>query len=305
MDLLTVVQQCHNDDPWSDSSLTPFFLSQPPKGVQIGFLPPSVVEAIEEDIQHKRSDAICISKDKKQIWLNDTLQTNKAKTEALKEIVESWRDRNLFPDPLKGWRNELYSIYGPDRKEAFALERSACALFGLATFGVHATAYTSNYKIWVPKRAHNKSTWPGYLDNSVAGGITAGDSPFDSMVRECGEEAGMEESLARSAMKQNGVISYFYRTKLGWRQPEVEYTYDILVPDSFQPKPVDGEAESFELMEIDQIIPLMKQGKFKPNCALVLIDFLIRHGFLTMENCDCDYVKLVCSLHNDLRLPGP
>ena len=115
----------------------------------------------------------------------------------------------------------------------------------------------------------------------------------------------MEESLARFAMKQNGVISYFYCTKLGWRQPEVEYTYDILVPDSFQPKPVDGEAESFELMEIDQIIPLMKQGKFKPNCALVLIDFLIRHGFLTMENCDCDYVKLVCSLHNDLRLPGP
>lgn len=37
----------------------------------------------------------------------------------------------------------------------------------------------------------------------------------------------------------------------------------------------------------------------------VLIDFLIRHGGLTIENCDCDYVKLVCALHNDLRLPGP
>lgn len=51
-----------------------------------------------------------------------------------------------------GWRNELYAIYAspqssalknsvnkPFGNVAFHLERAACALFGLATFGVHLT----------------------------------------------------------------------------------------------------------------------------------------------------------------------
>lgn len=185
------------------------------------------------------------------------------------------------------------------------MERSACALFGFATFGVHATAYTPDYRIWVPRRAKDKSTWPGYLDNSVAGGITAGDGQYESMVRECGEEAGLPDRLVRKVMRQTGVISYFYRTPSGWRQPEVEYTYDIPLPSDVLLRPVDGEAESFELMDRDRILDLIRRGQFKPNCALVLIDFFIRHGQLTAENCDCNYTKLVCALHNDLRLPGP
>lgn len=51
-----------------------------------------------------------------------------------------------------GWRNELYAIYASPQSRAFKgsvnkpfgnvafhLERAACALFGLATFGVHLT----------------------------------------------------------------------------------------------------------------------------------------------------------------------
>jgi len=42
-----------------------------------------------------------------------------------------------------GWRGEQYAVYGPGKPPhahvAFTLERSACALFGLATFGVHLT----------------------------------------------------------------------------------------------------------------------------------------------------------------------
>lgn len=211
---------------------------------------------------------------------------------------------------MSGWRNELYSIYGPGRRAAFSLERSACALFGLATFGVHLTAYTGDVqdeslRIWVPRRAKNKSTWPSFLDNSVAGGITAGDSPYESMVRECGEEAGLGEDTVRSTMKQTGVISYFYRTKSGLCQPEIEYTYDLALSASVELRPADGEAESFVLMSVDEILVRMRKGEFKPNCALALIDFLLRHGRITAESCDCDYVELMCSLHNRLRLPGP
>ncbi len=39
------------------------------------------------------------------------------------------------------------------------------------------------------------------LDNTVAGGITAGEAPFESMVRECQEEAGLPEAFVRSQLK--------------------------------------------------------------------------------------------------------
>jgi hypothetical protein len=48
----------------------------------------------------------------------------------------------------------------------------------------------------------------------------------------------------------------------------VRFTYDILVDSAIQLHPVDGEAESFELMSVDKVLDLMKQGKFKPNCSL-------------------------------------
>jgi hypothetical protein len=219
MDLITVVKQCHNDDPWSDDELVP--LLHQPSGTQIGFLKPVVVEAIKDS----GKDVFAHSPDSSLFWIRDDLATHEETSAAFKKVVEDWRDRSLFPDPLAGWRNELYAIYGPNSTPIFHLERSACALFGLATFGVHATAYITSpeYRIWVPRRSSTKSTWPGYLDNSVAGGITAGDMPFESMVRECGEEAGLEEGLVRRVMKQTGVISYFYRTtSAGWCQPEVE-----------------------------------------------------------------------------------
>lgn len=83
------------------------------------------------------------------------------------------------------------------------------------------------------------------------------------------------------------------------------YTYDLAIDPSVKPRPVDGEAESFELLDVQEVLSLMRKGHFKPNCALVLIDFLLRHGLLTFENCHCDYLELVCSLHNPLGLPCP
>ena len=58
--------------------------------------------------------------------------------------------------------------------KAFTLERAACAIFGLPTYGVHMTAYEGEgdgMKVWVPKRAATKATWPGKLDNVSAGSL--------------------------------------------------------------------------------------------------------------------------------------
>lgn len=77
------------------------------------------------------------------------------------------------------------------------------------------------------------------------------------------------------------MVTYFYKTPLGWRQPEVQcvsltlacadgrFTYDLALPsDEIQLRPGDGEAESFELLDAETIKQRMSAGKFKANCCL-------------------------------------
>jgi hypothetical protein len=75
---------------------------------------------------------------------------------------------------------------------------------------------------------------------------------FESVVKEAMEEASLSEDIVRAHARCAGVISYFFRTSSGWLQPEVEYIYDIVIPQTadpadFQPKPNDGEVEKFEV----------------------------------------------------------
>ena len=51
----------------------------------------------------------------------------------------------------------------------------------------------------------------GYLDNSVAGGITSGMSKFESIVKESMEEASIAEDVVRNHVKATGAISYYRR----------------------------------------------------------------------------------------------
>lgn len=64
------------------------------------------------------------------------------------------------------------------------------------------------------------------------------------------------------------------------------FNYDLYLPPSFQPKPVDGEVSEFMLMEMSQILDTMYRDHpdpIKPNCYSVVIDFLQRHGYLNPE----------------------
>jgi len=49
-------------------------------------------------------------------------------------------------------------------------------------------------------RSKSKATFPGMFDNMVAGGIGSGVGIFETMVKECEEEAGIPESLAKKAV---------------------------------------------------------------------------------------------------------
>ena len=203
--------------------------------------------------------------------------------------------------------------HGSDNKLLFEIERSAAPLFGIVTYGVHMTGFVrssddQSIKIWVPRRAKEKQTYGGMLDNTVAGGISSGESPFTSLVREAAEEASMPEELVRQKAKPCGTVSYFsIRDKraggeTGLLQPEIQYVYDVELPHDFIPKPSDGEVQDFDLWDINKIKIAMAAGEFKPNCALVMLDFFVRHGILTPEN-EKDYLKIVPRLHRRLEFP--
>lgn len=190
------------------------------------------------------------------------------------------------------------------------MERSGSPLFGINTYGVHMTLFTrteAGLKIWVPRRAKTKQTYPGMLDNSVAGGLAIGEEPFPCLVREAEEEASIPAELVRARAKACGTISYVHVRdaqaggESGLFQPECQYCYDMDVGD-FQPAPNDTEVEAFYLWSVDEVKQHLAQGEFKPNCALVLVDFFIRHGIITAEN-EQHYIEIVARLHR--RLPFP
>ncbi|KIJ63574.1 hypothetical protein HYDPIDRAFT_92194 [Hydnomerulius pinastri MD-312] len=340
LSFLDLVNECDNfrfpanhgsRDPSSFTSpdrLVPWALSQSTDSPVIGLLKPEIIELLRREPEGTWiiPDPNADSRSRYRVSFHPSIDTPAKRTDVMKKLCEQWRDSGtIYQDIIgpKKWRNEMYPVYrnpfgvhrahDPHAAEdsdsgnwAFDMERSACALFGVITYGVHMTIYHedadgSNVRIWVPTRARTKQTWPGYLDNSVAGGIPSGMSIFESIVKESMEEASIEENIVRTYAKCVGSVSYYFRTASGRLQPEVEYVYDLKVPSGvdpapFQPRPLDGEVESFDLLPLDTVISKMRQGLFKANCAMVLIDFLIRRGYLTPDN-DPDFMEIVTRLH--------
>lgn len=213
--------------------------------------------------------------------------------------LAAWRAAGTFT-VLEGWRNELYTVYAPSAQPFLNMERSACALFGVVTYGVsapaslpfppspssfktdagqvHMTTYTLGpdgaISIWTPRRNPAKETYGGMLDNTVAGGVPAGLTALETLVKESAEEASLPESLVRANARPVGSVSYFYlRHKSaggeeGLLQPEVEYCYDMLVDADVVPAPGDDEVQEFQLWGVARVQEELARGGFKPNCGI-------------------------------------
>lgn len=212
---------------------------------------------------------------------------------------------------LKGWRNENYPVFGPGGEYLLEMERSASCLFGIVTYGAHMTGYVEDgtgLKIWVPRRAKDKQTYPSMLDNTVAGGMCTGEKPFECIVREAMEEASLPEPVVRPAVTARGCVTYTHVRdsraggETGLLQPEVEYVYDLKLDPSVVPRPGDNEVEEFKLLTVPEVQEALSLGEFKPNCAIIMIDFFIRHGILSAET-EPDYLDIVARLHRRLEYP--
>lgn len=256
-----------------------------------------------------------VDHNRKFVVFNPNPRTMTDERDTITDVIRRAKNERTF-EVLHGWRNELYPVYGTD--STLAIERAASSLFGIIAMGVHMTAYVQSkdgMKIWVPRRTVTKQTFPGLLDNTVAGGLVEGETPLEGLAREAVEEASFPETLIRKRAKPCGTVSYFFMNTAqaeghgkeenddgALLHPEVQYVYDLELGKDEIPVPGDNEVQKFELLHIDEVKTAMAKNWFKPNCALVLLDFFIRHQIITPET-EPDYAAIIPHLHRKLPFP--
>ncbi|OZJ04768.1 hypothetical protein BZG36_01861 [Bifiguratus adelaidae] len=267
--------------------------------VPVGLLTPDVVEKLVE--WNDANGAPFLIEDSG-IWFAHA-KTAAKRSEVVRLLLEDWRATNAFR-ALKG---KFIKTWIRERADgvAFVMERAGTILFGVTAFGVHVNVFTrreGGIKLWCARRSQTKPTWPGLLDQCVAGGIEHGTSVYNTVIKECKEEANMPSTISKLA-KNTGAIAYFCVSENGL-QPEIQYVFDLEIPEDFVPEPADGEAECFYLWDLDEVKQRMLAGEFKPNCALVNIDFMIRHGYVNAAN-EPDYLSIIARLHRQIEFPLP
>jgi len=227
------------------------------------------------------------------IGLVTKLNTFDLRSEAIAEVLSELVDKGV----LTHLQGEQYVATATTREQGlFLIDRAAAPYFGVRAFGQHINGFVRSeqgIKLWVAKRSADRRNFPGKLDNLVAGGLPCGISLQDNLKKECWEEAGIPPELAISALPV-GAVTYNAEIAQGYK-PDTLYCYDLELSPDFQPRCTDGEVESFSLWPVEQVMDTVRDtAEFKLNCNLVIIDFLLRHGFIGPE--DESYIPLLQEL---------
>jgi len=81
------------------------------------------------------------------------------------------------------------------------------------------------------------------------------------------------------------------------RKRSLVFVYDLELPDTFVPENTDGEVESFELWPVGRVIEaVVHTDAFKTNNNLVIIDFLLRYGYIGPD--DAHYTEIAQRLRS-------
>ncbi len=185
---------------------------------------------------------------------------------------------------IVAWRDETYAIVTQLGEPPLALiERAAARFWGTLTFGAHANGYVADAQqrpthLWIGRRALSKATDPGKLDNLVGAGVPHGQTPFEALVREGFEEAGLSADLMRQAASGR-VIDLACDIREGFMHEQL-HSFDLRLPAGVTPVNQDGEVAELRCLPVDQAIDLAAGDEMTVDAALVTLDFALRHGLL-------------------------
>lgn len=152
----------------------------------------------------------------------------------------------------------------------------------------------------------SRCRWPGKLDVTVGGGMGLGDSAMQTIVRESAEEALLDQDYVEEWIRPVGVLPFPNRSPGGWALPGMYHLFDLPLPTDGSIVPrvnaLDGEVEKFELVDAETILQFLLEGQFKSSSAVAIMDFLMRHGYITEET-DPRYLDVCRQLKTDFKLP--
>jgi 8-oxo-dGTP pyrophosphatase MutT (NUDIX family) len=191
--------------------------------------------------------------------------------------------RTLSNDGFYRCRNEVFDVRAdPDGPVLAQIDRGAIPSFGMFAVGAHLNGLVQRrdgLHLWIARRAANKALDPGKLDHITAGGVPAGLTPWQTLIKEAAEEAAIPASLASRA-RHVGTIAYSMERDEGLRRDFV-HCYDLALPAEFVPQALDGEVAAFELWPVADVMAAVRDGDgFKFNVSLVLIDLFLRYGLI-------------------------
>ena len=180
-------------------------------------------------------------------------------------------------------RDEAFDIVAaPNGRSLGRIDRGALPSFGLMAAGVHVNGLVERPDgphVWVGRRAADKLLDPGKLDHLIGGGVPAGFTPEETLVKEGGEECNLPEAWAGRAVKV-AEITYSMRRPEGLRR-DLLHCYDLTLPADWVPLPNDGEVEEFRLLPLGTVFrTVCDTDEFKFNVNLVLIDLFLRRGLI-------------------------
>jgi 8-oxo-dGTP pyrophosphatase MutT (NUDIX family) len=212
----------------------------------------------------------------------------------LAEIVDSLASAGLSSPP----RGEMTPVLRRWGEGALGqIDRAGLPTLGLPAFGVHVNGFVrgeAGLHLWVGRRAGDRLVAPGKFDHLVAGGVPMGYTAWETLVKEADEEAGLSADIARTA-RPVGAISYRLALPEGLRNDTL-FVYDLELSADVTPRSNDGEVAYFELWPMTRVIETLREtDDFKFNVNLVLIDFLVRHGFIDPDR-EADYARLIMGL---------
>lgn len=195
--------------------------------------------------------------------MNDTLRAD--------GLIVAWRDEP-FP---------LFDVNG--RTLGVSIERAATRFWGTLTLGAHCNGYVAGAggvpeRLWIARRSFAKATDPGKLDNLVGGGVPAGQSPREAVLREGWEEAGLQ--AAQMSGLARGRVLRLLRDIPEGLQREWIHVYDLALPPGLTPRNQDGEVAELTLHELPPALALAASEQMTVDASLVTLDFVLRHRLL-------------------------
>lgn len=198
----------------------------------------------------------------------------------LAEWAESLKSQGLLP----GWRAETVHLYGAsEAAPLLEVERSLLRPLGLMLRSVQVNVFTfqdKRLKVWVARRSEGKAVDPGKIDSLVGGGITGDETPLQTLLRECQEEAGIARAMARRAVPV-GVVDSTAATvdaTLPVLHRERLMLYDLKVPLDFYPTSADGETADVRCLPADRLLASLATEQWTNEGAWATRDALARHS---------------------------